>query len=39
MEVIKESDFNPDISKAMYKFVLSAKTSLKYPHNFFLNKV
>ena len=39
MEVIEESDFNPNISQGSYKFVLSTKTYLKYPYNSFLNKV
>ena len=39
MEVIEESDFNPNISKGKYKFVLSTKTYQKYPQNSFLNKV
>ena len=38
MEVIEESDFNPNISKGTYKFELSPKTYLKYPYNSFLNK-
>ena len=39
MEVTEESDFNPIISKGMYKFVLSTKSYLKYPYNSFLYKV
>ena len=31
MEVCEESDFNPNISKGTYKFVLSRKTYQKYP--------
>ena len=39
MEVFEESNFNPNIFKGTYKFVLSTKIYLKYPCNFFSNKV